>query len=323
MTNKYLTVGARVFWRDPDNSLCSGFGKITEITDGDGELTPDETVYTVERDGGGLIEALAHELIISGDYITIPPRAMRKTITIRGLDADFEPDDLLRSSRSLQMESDTEITIATRKIYGTDRILKQRVKRGPGRIRHVRIPGIKWLHDAMRGKHRGILTSDVRNPYYVHDGMFGEFLKQMREGSDKFAADALTITPEVQQELRQRFNELLTVRPRGWVRKQVVGEQAHPFKGVPVRNPLPIPVGAGMSARYTGEVQLGSLVEVTDAGGAGVYKGTVIAIEIKNGGDTIVSVRTGWKATIDVPIANVVLIEKHPTIKIEKYQENR
>ena len=46
-------IGDEVFWNDPDEGICSGYGKVTEVN---GEI------YSIKKDDGGELEALEHEL---------------------------------------------------------------------------------------------------------------------------------------------------------------------------------------------------------------------------------------------------------------------
>jgi len=46
-------IGDEVFWNDPDEGICSGYGKVTEVN---GEI------YSIKKDDGGELEAFENEL---------------------------------------------------------------------------------------------------------------------------------------------------------------------------------------------------------------------------------------------------------------------
>jgi hypothetical protein len=52
-----LKVNQRVFWTDPDQGLCSGWGKIIHVQHQD-----DDAVISILTDDGGEVEAYPHEL---------------------------------------------------------------------------------------------------------------------------------------------------------------------------------------------------------------------------------------------------------------------
>ena len=47
------SIGDEVFWNDPDEGTCSGYGKVTEVN---GEI------YSIKKNDGGELEAFEHEL---------------------------------------------------------------------------------------------------------------------------------------------------------------------------------------------------------------------------------------------------------------------
>ncbi len=49
-------VGDKVFWADPDDGVCSGYGKVTEVN---GEI------HSIKKDDGGELEAYEHELTLN------------------------------------------------------------------------------------------------------------------------------------------------------------------------------------------------------------------------------------------------------------------
>ena len=48
-----IKVGDKVFWKDPDEGICSGYAKVLEVN---GEI------YFIIKNDGGELEALKHEL---------------------------------------------------------------------------------------------------------------------------------------------------------------------------------------------------------------------------------------------------------------------
>ena len=59
-----IKIGSRVFWNDPDGGLCSGWGRVVAIhgfDEADFEMT-DNTVLALQKDDGGEVEVLVHEL---------------------------------------------------------------------------------------------------------------------------------------------------------------------------------------------------------------------------------------------------------------------
>jgi hypothetical protein len=57
-----LMVGMRVFWTDPDEGTCSGFGSVIAIEVDDGEPADDSTIIAVQMDNGGEADCYASEL---------------------------------------------------------------------------------------------------------------------------------------------------------------------------------------------------------------------------------------------------------------------
>ena len=57
-----LEVGQRVYWSDPDDNLCSGYGTITKINGEDDPDADEDTTAFLAMESGGEVEALLHEL---------------------------------------------------------------------------------------------------------------------------------------------------------------------------------------------------------------------------------------------------------------------
>lgn len=59
-----LKPGDEVKWSDPDHGLCSRVIKIKQIVilEEPGEPVQDDTIISIEEDGGGYIEVFANEL---------------------------------------------------------------------------------------------------------------------------------------------------------------------------------------------------------------------------------------------------------------------
>tara|TARA_B100000959_G_scaffold276043_1_gene330222 strand:+ start:1059 stop:1256 length:198 start_codon:yes stop_codon:yes gene_type:complete len=54
-----LEIGDEVYWKDPDEGVCSGYGTVTAIV---GEKDLGAAVYRLRMNDGGEIEAFEHEL---------------------------------------------------------------------------------------------------------------------------------------------------------------------------------------------------------------------------------------------------------------------
>jgi hypothetical protein len=50
-----MPVGSHVFWNDPDNGVCSGYGIVAHIDDSEG-------VFSINKMDGGHVQTLRHEL---------------------------------------------------------------------------------------------------------------------------------------------------------------------------------------------------------------------------------------------------------------------
>ena len=57
-----LERGMRVYWLDPDEDQCSGFGVVIEVDEA-GETTED-TIVSIRKDDGGEVDAMLCEVLV-------------------------------------------------------------------------------------------------------------------------------------------------------------------------------------------------------------------------------------------------------------------
>lgn len=63
IASSVIRVGDRVYWRDPDDDLCSGWGKVVSLdNEEDSEEWDNETIAYIEKDDGGEVECPLNEL---------------------------------------------------------------------------------------------------------------------------------------------------------------------------------------------------------------------------------------------------------------------
>lgn len=59
IASSVIRVGDRVYWRDPDDDLCSEWGEVVSL---DSQEWDSETIATIKKDDGGEVECPLNEL---------------------------------------------------------------------------------------------------------------------------------------------------------------------------------------------------------------------------------------------------------------------
>lgn len=59
IASSVIRVGDHVYWRDPDDDICSGWGSVVSLTS---EEWDSETIATIKKDDGGEVECPLNEL---------------------------------------------------------------------------------------------------------------------------------------------------------------------------------------------------------------------------------------------------------------------
>lgn len=242
-----IEVGSYVYWTDPDHATCNAIGTIQAVSENPDGTVDEHSIYTVKILSGGIVEAPRNELT----YIPIgsPVRSVVAS-TPSNKDSGYD------LCGSLSREADVEITHHVKRIWPNTQYFKVKAKKGPRATRTYRIPPTRWMVDMTRGKHRGHLPINMGGTRLFGLGSksqgiitdIDEILSKTREESmkafgltaEQMNADfngGLTLTPEAQKALRDNFG-----KSKGWYRKKVAAEPVEPMTGVPVRNPLPIPL---------------------------------------------------------------------------------
>lgn len=310
------------------------------------KITDEDWAAILEGEGSAEVTlGQVEDLVASGKAIISDGKLVM--LTGKAEDIDFRllrertphPFDDFLSCRSLSNEADCEISFQTTRMTVVTRHAKVWAKKGPRVLRSYRIPPKRYLVDMRRGKHRGHLPTNMGGTRLFAIGSTAQgiltandaILARAREETiralgltaEQMNADSnggLSITPELQAELREAFG-----RKPGWLRKKVAGKPDNPMSGVPVRNPLPIPMEGGFrrgevtmfgsqhhpfTARYTGEIQMGARVRWNDPDdGLCTAEGEVIAISINNGVDTIFTVRFPTGGIVEAPASELTLLK--------------
>jgi hypothetical protein len=242
-----IEIGSYVYWTDPDHATCNAIGTVQGISDNPDGGIDEHSIYTVKILSGGIVEAPRSELTYISNGSTV------RSVTASAPTGRSDSYDLCTR---LSREADVEITHHVKRIWPNTRYFKVKAKKGPRTTRTYCIPPTRWMVDMTRGKHRGHLPINMGGTRLFGIGSksqgivtdIDEILSKTREEAmkafgltaEQMNADfngGLTLTPEAQKALRDNFG-----KSKGWYRKKIAAEPVEPVTGVPVRNPLPIPI---------------------------------------------------------------------------------